>query len=159
MSAHAGQRGPGLWDEVCSPKMQRWTLLALADLFVINRPHTLAQPHKPGLNGAVVAAAFNDSNTHVLSFKTLNTNYGKGCYVTQLPYFLLRRSQRYATPRTMFLGGFLGGFWALLGGHAHRMLIRACNPMLCPMHVLRAIQTSRARRSWQTSPVVSSPRC
>ena len=40
MSAHAGQRGPGLWDEVCSPKMQRWTLLALADLFVINRPHT-----------------------------------------------------------------------------------------------------------------------
>ena len=40
MSAHAGQRGPGLWDEVCSPKMQRWPLLALADLFVINRPHT-----------------------------------------------------------------------------------------------------------------------
>ena len=27
-------------DEVCSPKMQWWSLLALADLFVINRPHT-----------------------------------------------------------------------------------------------------------------------
>ena len=40
MSAHAEQRGPGLWDEVCSPKMQWWPLLALADLFVINRPHT-----------------------------------------------------------------------------------------------------------------------
>jgi hypothetical protein len=39
--AHAEQRGPGLWDEVCSPKMQWWSLLALADLFVINRPHTL----------------------------------------------------------------------------------------------------------------------
>ena len=38
--AHAEQRGPGLWDEVCSPKMQWWSLLALADLFVINRPHT-----------------------------------------------------------------------------------------------------------------------
>ena len=47
MSAHAGQRGPGLWDEVCSPKMQRWTLLALADLFVINRPHTPYSPSKP----------------------------------------------------------------------------------------------------------------
>jgi len=34
-------RGPGLWDEVCSPKMQWRSLLALADLFVINRPHTL----------------------------------------------------------------------------------------------------------------------
>ena len=33
-------RGPGLWDEVCSPKMQWWSLLALADLFVITRPHT-----------------------------------------------------------------------------------------------------------------------
>jgi hypothetical protein len=41
VSAHAAQRGPGLWDEVCSPKMQRRPLLALADLFVINRPHTL----------------------------------------------------------------------------------------------------------------------
>ena len=40
MCAHAEQRGPGLWDEVCSPKMQWWSLLALADLFVINRPHT-----------------------------------------------------------------------------------------------------------------------
>jgi hypothetical protein len=34
------QRGPGLWDEVCSPKMQWWSLLALADLSVINSPHT-----------------------------------------------------------------------------------------------------------------------
>ena len=40
MYAHAEQRGPGLWDEVCSPKMQWWSLLALGDLFVINRPHT-----------------------------------------------------------------------------------------------------------------------
>jgi len=38
--AHTEQRGTGLWDEVCSPKMQWWSLLALADLFVINRPHT-----------------------------------------------------------------------------------------------------------------------
>ena len=35
-----GVRGPGLWDEVCSPKIQWRSLLALADLFVINRPHT-----------------------------------------------------------------------------------------------------------------------
>ena len=42
MCAHAEQRGPGLWDEVCSPKMQWWSLLALADLFVINRTHALA---------------------------------------------------------------------------------------------------------------------
>ena len=27
-----------------SPKMQWWSLLALADLFVINRPHTLQRP-------------------------------------------------------------------------------------------------------------------
>ena len=44
MCAHAEQRGPGLWDEVCSPKMQWWSLLALADLFVINRPHTADVP-------------------------------------------------------------------------------------------------------------------
>ena len=31
-----------MWDEVCSPKMQWWSLLALADLYVINRPHTLS---------------------------------------------------------------------------------------------------------------------
>ena len=37
-------RGPGLWDEVCSPKMQWWSLLALADLFVINRPPTHRGP-------------------------------------------------------------------------------------------------------------------
>ena len=59
MSAHAGQRGPGLWDEVCSPKMQRWTLLALADLFVINRPHT--QPpsmmrRREGCGAAILCA-------------------------------------------------------------------------------------------------------
>jgi len=29
-----GVRGPGLWDEVCSPKMQWWSLL-VADLYVI----------------------------------------------------------------------------------------------------------------------------
>ena len=34
------QRGPGLWDVVCSPKMQWWSLLALADLYVINSPYT-----------------------------------------------------------------------------------------------------------------------
>ena len=34
------QRGPGLWDEVCSPKLQWRSLLALADLFVINCPYT-----------------------------------------------------------------------------------------------------------------------
>ena len=38
--AYSIHRGPGLWDEVCSPKMQWWSLLALADLYVINRPHT-----------------------------------------------------------------------------------------------------------------------
>ena len=48
MSAHAGQRGPGLWDEVCSPKMQWWSLLALADLFVINRPHTQSTTYPQG---------------------------------------------------------------------------------------------------------------
>jgi len=32
-------RGPGLWDEVCSPKMQWWSLLALADMYVINSPY------------------------------------------------------------------------------------------------------------------------
>jgi hypothetical protein len=37
-ASEAPGRGP--WDEVCSPKMQWWSLLALADLFVINRPHT-----------------------------------------------------------------------------------------------------------------------
>jgi len=37
-------RGSGLWDEVCSPKMQWWSLLALADLYVINRPHTHIGP-------------------------------------------------------------------------------------------------------------------
>jgi hypothetical protein len=34
-SCRATQRGPGLWDEVCSPKIQWWSLLALADLYVI----------------------------------------------------------------------------------------------------------------------------
>ena len=32
-----GVRG---WDVVCSPKMQWWTVFALADLYAINRPHT-----------------------------------------------------------------------------------------------------------------------
>ena len=39
-------QGPGLWDEVCSPKIQWRSLLALADLFVINRPHTTAESLK-----------------------------------------------------------------------------------------------------------------
>ena len=39
-SARPAQRCEGTGDEVCSPKMQWWSLLALADLFVINRPHT-----------------------------------------------------------------------------------------------------------------------
>ena len=30
------------WDVVCSPKMQWWSLLALADLYVINSPNTSA---------------------------------------------------------------------------------------------------------------------
>ena len=29
-----------MWDEVCSPKMQWWSLLALADLYVINSLYT-----------------------------------------------------------------------------------------------------------------------
>ena len=37
----SGATGLGLWDEVCSPKMQWWSLLALADLFVINSPYTV----------------------------------------------------------------------------------------------------------------------
>ena len=38
--------------EVCSTKMQWWSLLALADLFVINRPHT----HTEHLSAAPPAA-------------------------------------------------------------------------------------------------------
>ena len=41
MSAGILMTSSSMWDEVCSPKMQWWSLLALADLFVINRPHTL----------------------------------------------------------------------------------------------------------------------
>ena len=42
MRRGSARAGPpqGTWDEVCSPKMQWRSLLALADLFVINRPHT-----------------------------------------------------------------------------------------------------------------------
>ena len=38
-------RGPGLWDKVCSPKTQWWSLLALADLYVKNRPHKSRPSH------------------------------------------------------------------------------------------------------------------
>ena len=37
---HPAKRGPGLRDEVCSPKMQWCSLFALADLYVINSPYT-----------------------------------------------------------------------------------------------------------------------
>jgi len=37
---HTAKRGPGLRDEVCSPKMQWCSLFALADLYVINSPYT-----------------------------------------------------------------------------------------------------------------------
>jgi len=51
-----GQRGPGLWDEVCSPKMQWWSLLALPDLYVINRPHTINELPSKIENAHFVAA-------------------------------------------------------------------------------------------------------
>ena len=41
-----------MWDEVCSPKMQWWSLLALADQYVINSPYTLLRHHSFSLGNA-----------------------------------------------------------------------------------------------------------
>ena len=41
--------------------------------------------------------------------------------------------------------------YALIGAHAHRMLVGACNPMLCPIHVFRS-----ARTVWSTSGPLNS---